>query len=423
MSIDIIKLLNAASVDGYRVNTVKTESYELFFVHERLETVRGTDTCNTQVTVYVDHDGKRGEASFKVYASTTEAEVIASIADAAGKAKKINNEFFTLPDALELSAEIPSNFTDYEPKALAKEMAKAVFSAETYGCGSVNALEVFINKTTSSVQNSNGRSVSETKYSAVVEVIPTWTDGESVELYQCERFSHFDVNDLRSKVEQKMREVRDRGVAQQPKEKLSCRVVLDAKELSHLFSDIVGELDYASVYSHMNSFSVGDSIQKERRGDAISVTMRGAIEGSSASALFDVDGTLMKDTEVIRNGEIVANYGSHRFAQYLGKEPTGQLGCAEVEVGTLTDDELASAPYFRCVSMSGIQLDILSDYIGGEVRLAYYVDGDKVIPMTGISISGKFSEALNSVRFSNVKECAGRYLGPKLASFEGIEIV
>ncbi len=423
MSIDIIKLLNAASVDGYRVNTVKTESYELFFVHERLETVRGTDTCNTQVTVYVDHDGKRGEASFKVYASTTEAEVIASIADAAGKAKKINNEFFTLPDALELSAEIPSNFTDYEPKALAKEMAKAVFSAETYGCGSVNALEVFINKTTSSVQNSNGRSVSETKYSAVVEVIPTWTDGESVELYQCERFSHFDVNDLRSKVEQKMREVRDRGVAQQPKEKLFCRVVLDAKELSHLFSDIVGELDYASVYSHINSFSVDDSIQKERRGDAISVTMRGAIEGSSASALFDVDGTLMKDTEVIRNGEIVANYGSHRFAQYLGKEPTGQLGCAEVEVGTLTDDELASAPYFRCVSMSGIQLDILSDYIGGEVRLAYYVDGDKVIPMTGISISGKLSEALNSVRFSNVKECAGRYLGPKLASFEGIEIV
>ena len=423
MSIDIIKLLNAASVDGYRVNTVKTESYELFFVHERLETVRGTDTCSTQVTVYVDHDGKRGEASFKVYASTTEAEVIASIADAAGKAKKINNEFFTLPDALELSAEIPSNFTDYEPKALAKEMAKAVFSAETYGCGSVNALEVFINKTTSSVQNSNGRSVSETKYSAVVEVIPTWTDGESVELYQCERFSHFDVNDLRSKVEQKMREVRDRGVAQQPKEKLSCRVVLDAKELSHLFSDIVGELDYASVYSHMNSFSVGDSIQKERRGDAISVTMRGAIEGSSASALFDVDGTLMKDTEVIRNGEIVANYGSHRFAQYLGKAPTGQLGCAEVEVGTLTDDELASTPYFRCVSMSGIQLDILSDYIGGEVRLAYYVDGDKVIPMTGISISGKLSEALNSVRFSNVKECAGRYLGPKLASFEGIEIV
>ena len=40
MSIDIIKLLDNASIDGYRVNTVNTESYELFFVHERLETVR-----------------------------------------------------------------------------------------------------------------------------------------------------------------------------------------------------------------------------------------------------------------------------------------------------------------------------------------------------------------------------------------------
>lgn len=423
MSIDIIKLLNNASLDGYRVNTVKTESYELFFVHEKLETVRGTDTCSTQVTVYVDHDGKRGEASFKVYASTTEAEAIASIADAAEKAKRINNEFFTLPDALELCEEIPSNFADYEPKALAREMAKAVFSAEMYGCGSINALEIFINKTTSSVSNSNGRSVSETKYSAVVEVIPTWTDGESVELYQCERFNRFDERELREKVEQKMREVRDRGVAQPPKEKLSCRVVLDAKELSHLFADIAGELDYASVYSHMNSFSVGDSIQKERRGDVISVTMKGAIEGSSASALFDVDGTLMKDTEVIREGEIVANYGAHRFAQYLGKEPTGQLGCLEVKAGTLTDEELTSAPYFRCVSMSGIQLDILSDYIGGEVRLAYYVDGESVTPMTGISISGKLSDALNSIRLSDTCECAGRYLGPKAAAFDGIEIV
>lgn len=423
MSIDIIKLLDNASIDGYRVNTVNTESYELFFVHERLETVRGTDTCSTQVTVYVDHDGKRGEASFKVYASTTEAEAIASIADAAEKAKKINNEFFALPGALELSQEIPSNFTDYEPKALAKEMAKAVFSAENYGHGSVNALEVFINKTTSSVRNSNGRSVSETKYSAVVEVIPTWTDGESVELYQCERFSHFDANDLRSRVEQKMREVRDRGVAEPPKEKLSCKVMLDAKELSHLFFDIAGELDYASVYSHMNSYSVGDSIQKEIRGDAVSVTMKGAIEGSSASALFDLDGTLMKDTEVIKNGEVVSNYGSHRFAQYLGKEPTGQLGCIEVETGTLTSEELAATPYFRCVSMSGLQLDILSDYIGGEVRLAYFVDGDKVVPMTGISISGKLSDALNSIRLSDTRVCDGRYLGPECALLDGIEIV
>jgi PmbA protein len=73
--------------------------------------------------------------------------------------------------------------------------------------------------------------------------------------------------------------------------------------------------------------------------------------------------------------------------------------------------------------MSGLQLDILGDYIGGEVRLAYFVDGDKVVPMTGISISGKLSDALNSIRLSDTRVCDGRYLGPECALLDGIEIV
>ena len=38
--IDIVKLLNEEKgLDGYRINWVRRESYELFFVHESLETV------------------------------------------------------------------------------------------------------------------------------------------------------------------------------------------------------------------------------------------------------------------------------------------------------------------------------------------------------------------------------------------------
>ena len=73
--------------------------------------------------------------------------------------------------------------------------------------------------------------------------------------------------------------------------------------------------------------------------------------------------------------------------------------------------------------MSGLQVDILNDYIGGEVRLAYYFDGEKKIPMTGISISGKLSEALDSIRLSDEAKCAGSYKGPKYALLSGIEII
>ena len=151
--------------------------------------------------------------------------------------------------------------------------------------------------------------------------------------------------------------------------------------------------------------------------------MKGQLKGSTASALFDGDGTTLTDVKVIENGTVIAYFGSDRFAQYLSKSATGSLACYSVECGSLSDSELASAPYFECASMSGLQVDIFNDYIGGEVRLAYYFDGEKKIPVTGISISGKLSVALNSIKFSNETAQSGRYLGPKLALIEGVEIV
>jgi len=424
MRIDIEKLLKENSaISGYKVRSERVESYELFFVHSKLETVRSTDTTGTDVTVYVDHDGKKGDASFKIYASTEEGEARDKIRAAAEKALHVDNEYYTLPGGEVLDGVIESNFADYEPKVLARLIADAVFSSDMYGDGSINALEVFINKHTVSVKNSCGIDKREVKYSAMVEAIPTWNVGESVELYECKRFNSFDAQDIRSEIEEKMREVRDRGSANPPKERLSCKVALGPHELSELFDEIAHNASYSAVYTHSNLFSTGDALQKDPVGDKISVTMKGAIKGSSASALFDSDGVTLVDTEIIKDGVFVGCYGNHRFAQYLKSPSTGNLSCMQVGLGTLTDEELRKEPYFKCVSMSGLQVDACNDYIGGEVRLAYYCDGDTVTPLTGISISGKLSDALRAVRLSSEEACSGRYSGPKLALFDGIAIV
>ena len=50
--INIEKLLaESKSIDAYKINRTRTESYELFFVHSKLETVRATDTESVNVTV------------------------------------------------------------------------------------------------------------------------------------------------------------------------------------------------------------------------------------------------------------------------------------------------------------------------------------------------------------------------------------
>ncbi|MBQ4564027.1 MAG: hypothetical protein IJA58_06060 [Lachnospiraceae bacterium] len=421
----IITLLNEnPCVTDYRLNTVKTESYELFFVHASLETVRSTDTTDRKVTVFVEKDGKLGDATFSVYASYTDEDIRREIASACKKASLAANESYALPENETLVRESDSNFKDYHTADLAAAIAEEVFAADCEEGGSINALEVFLYRDTVSVKNSRGIDKTEIRYHAMVEAIPTWNSTEeSVELYECHNFTEFDAAAVTAEIATRMREVRDRLAAKAPTAKLTCPVVLGAPELSELFTWLAQELNYAGIYNHTAAFKEGDDIQKGAVGDRMTVTMCSAVKGSVRSAAFDADGTALVDTEVIRDGKAVGTFGSARYASYLGKKPTGNLGCLKVETGSISDEELKRAPYFRCASMSGLQLDIYNDYIGGEVRLAYYFDGEREIPLTGISISGKLSDALANMRLSDTATVYKGYFGPAWASFGGIEIV
>lgn len=419
--INILK--NTSGISDWKVNTVRTESTELFFVHKNLETVRSTDTTDIKVTVYVAHDGKLGEATFSVYSSYDENTIAEEVEKAKKKASIIGNQAYSLPENEVGEYVSASNFANYKPHELASLISKACFEADSVEGGSINALEIFVYKDIVSVTNSRGIDKTQTKYRAMVEAIPTFNGDESVELYEQYNFTEFEHNLVVEEIAKKMREVKDRYEAKAPENKLYCPVVLDAPELEQLMGNFVGNLNFSTVYQHSNAFGLGDDIQKEAKGDRFTITMCGAVKGSVRSSAFDGDGITLVDRKIIENGRAVALYGGTRFAQYLNEAATGNLGCLSVECGTLTDEQKTSAPYFRCASMSGLQVDIYNDYIGGEVRLGYYFDGEKEIPVTGISISGKLSVAIANMRLSNEAITCESYNGPKCAIFEGIEIV
>ena len=420
----VINLLkNTNGISDWKVNTVRTESTELFFVHKNLETVRSTDTTDIKVTVYVAHDEKLGEASFSVYSSYDENTIVEEIEKAKKKASIIGNQAYSLPENEVGEYASVSNFANYKPHELASLISKACFEADCIEGGSINALEIFVYKDIVSVTNSRGIDKTQTKYRAMVEAIPTFNGDESVELYEQYNFTEFDHNLVKEEIANKMHEVKDRYEAKAPENKLYCPVVLDAPELEQLMGNFVGNLNFSTVYQHSNAFGLGDDIQKEAKGDRLTITMCGTVKGSVRSSVFDGDGITLVDRKIIENGRAIALYGGTRFAQYLNEVATGNLGCLSVECGTLTDEQKTSAPYFRCASMSGLQVDIYNDYIGGEVRLGYYFDGEKEIPVTGISISGKLSVAIANMRLSNEAITCESYNGPKYAMFEGIEIV
>ena len=419
-----IELLRAnEKVSGYKINIHKKESMELFFVKGKLETVRRTNTCDKEVTVYVDHGEFKGDSQFFVYPSTTQEQLKKLIDEAVEKALLINNQNYELPGAETGEYAVESNFADYDSAELATMISKAVFDANTVENASLNSVEVFINKHTETVLNSKGLQKTQVRYDAMVEAIPTYNgENMSVELYEQYNFGSLDEKALHDEIAEKMAEVKARFEAVKPEYPLSGTVILNKHELASLFFNIASDLNFATVYSHSNLWSKGDAIQKDPQGDVIGITMAGQVEGSTRSSRFDNDGLSLGSVRIVDGGKATAYYGSNRYGQYLGKVPTGELRCLVADAGSASADSFDSGNYLEVVSMSGLQVDFYNDYIGGEVRLAYYHDGENTVPVTGVSISGKLSQVLDKILFSSERAVQGGYFGPTKAALRDMTI-
>ncbi|MBR1868072.1 MAG: hypothetical protein IJ800_05795 [Clostridia bacterium] len=423
--LNIIK--SVEGVDAYKIVEVRTISKELFFVGRKLETIRSTSVVDKSVSVYAKNGDGMGDSTFAVYQSMTDEAIREKTKQAVERAKLIRNKPYSLAEGGEEKYEIESNIKDFDFETLAFKIADAVFKADSYKNGSINALEIFVYQENKRVVNSEGVDKSQTSYRAMIEAIPTWTtEKESVELYEQYNFTDFNADEITAEIDGKMKEVRDREFAVKLAKTGNYVVTLRPQETCELIKELTYGLSYGAVYARANIFKLGDDMQEGSTGDKLGVTMRGKLKGSRYSSAFDGDGVTLKDVRVIDGGKVANYYGDNRFGQYLGKakeEISGSLACVEVDTGSVKYDDIKNTPRVEVVSMSGIQVDIYNDYIGGEIRLAYYHEGDKVTPITGVSMSGRLSEVLKKVRFSDSSVIREEYKGPKFTVFEEMNVI
>lgn len=423
--LNVIKLLkNNKEISDYKVIETSVSSYELFFVLGKLETVRSTNTSSSKVTVYKDHDSFRGNASFTLLVNDTKEEVESKISNAIETASLINNEYYSLPSDESLDVTLDTNFEDYDPKELGAKIYETVEST-CKGKAKFNACEIFINKRSRHIVTNADVDKKEISYDAMIELIPTYDikgNGDSVELYKAITFSFFDEKKLTKTIKQSLKDVTARAKAVKPSKSIVCPIMLRSDEIGEIVMQYASNLSYEALYSKYNLFNKGDKIQKDAKYDKLNVSVCGKLPYSSKSHAFDDDGIDLSKVKVIKDGVAHKNYGSNQFAQYLKKKPTGNLRLIELKKGSYSEKELKAEPYLECVSFSGLQVDLENDYIGGEVRLANYFDGKKIVPLTGISISGKLSEVINTIKLSNKLTYDSNYKGPNLALFEGFKI-
>jgi PmbA protein len=78
--------------------------------------------------------------------------------------------------------------------------------------------------------------------------------------------------------------------------------------------------------------------------------------------------------------------------------------------------------YLEAIYFSNLQVDPLTGYFGGEIRLAILHKDGKEIPVTGCSISGNLVESQKYIKLSNTIQSFDNYIGPDKIFFKNISV-
>ena len=420
----LVELLKGEELFGYKINEIKRETFQLFFVHDKIETVRKGVTADYSVTVYIGHGEFLGDAQFSIYPSSDDEEIKKAIALAKEKALAVNNRPYELVKGGKGEFSSPSFIEGKTLKEVAAEIAEVVFSAKGAEGSALNATEVFVYRNEKRVVNSEGVDKKSVSYSALLETIPTFNlENGSVEIYAQKEFGSLDKAELKNYVADKLKEVEERAYAKKTDLPAKADVMLRGEEICGIMEEYVYQLGYGAVYNRSNAINKGDELQTGEECDRLFVTMKGKEEGCSDSADFDEDGSAFIDRDVIVGGKAVNCFGGNRYAQYLGEENVGNLRIVKLGCGGLEKSALKGKTYLECLQFSGLQVDLYTDYIGGEVRLAVFHDGEKEIPVSGFSISAKLSDVMNTVKLSGKSCKLPGYSGPEFMVLKDFTIL
>ena len=411
-------LKEEAAISSFEILKTHTQSVQLFYVLNKLETNRYTDNDDLSVTIYVEHDDKLGSSTLVLNAADDLSSIKKKIKEAIDTAQKVDNEPFELEKDVDSSTKKVKSIDNRDLSDIALKAADAIIKADHFENGWLNSIEVFAQKKQVELLNSYGVKRSFEKTTLEAEVIPTFKG----EIEEIELYLHFEMMDedyakITQRVEQVLKEAYYRSIAQKC-DSLDVDVLLSGEMRDLIFSSLAGDLNFASKYMKMNHYELNDELVPYD----LNLSVVGCLDGASHSAPFDAHGSLIKDTTIVANGKVVQNWGDIRFGQYLkASHISGNANLVKVDCAS--SDKALAFPYLEIVNFSSPQLEENSGYCGGEVRLGLlHKSQDEIIPLTSFSISCNIYEAIKDALYSKEQETDECYCGPKYLRLKNVKI-
>lgn len=414
----LVKILNEMEeVSDYRIIEKSEKSHQAFYVLGKLETKRIVDTTEYHVTIYKTYDIYSGSSSFVISHQLSKKEIIQKVEEALFAASLVKNKAYHL-----VSGEKKKRFSDKPfqetPEECITKIAHIFHHASTEHA-KFNALEIFINQERTHLVTSQKVDLVKTNYHLEVEAIPSYDGENKVELYKFYRYITLDDEQIRQDAQDAIQDVTVRYFAKKIEAIPQTDIILKGNDVSEFFYNAIADYSYSSVYNGNTDKRIGDKIQDENATTKLNIYFN---KSTKANA-FDMDGVYIAKHQIVENGTLVNFYGSNQMAQYLDMTPSGVADELEVQSGKQEYATLAQGRYLEIIALSGIQIDVYNDYIGGEIRLAVYHHDHAVIPISGMSFSGSFKECLNHLELSKEQIKISGYKGPKYIKLKQLTVI
>lgn len=418
----IDRLKTNTQVSDWTISCTTTKKHEAYYVLQKLEIERLVETTEIVVNCFSRRvvEGKEviGNAEFTITHSLSNEEIDKLINEAIFSAQLIANPNYELCNDL---TEVSTNeeLLTTNPVLMLANIAKEFFSKTSPNC-KFNSLELFYIVSSFEFINSLGVHKKCMQNRIEIEAIPSF-DGEhqKVELYRYYRYRDLDMNKIANDALLALKDCEMRNAAREFKSVKKIDVVLRKQEIEQLLWALIDDCTFASLYSHSNLFAIGDDICKGALKDKFTISLLPLSKG----LVFDSEGIALHPMNIIENNILKLNYGGLQYAYYLNQKPTGNFSKIKLSEGTSLETKIKASPYLEISDLSGIQIDVYANYIGGEVRLGDYFDGEKHIAVSGFSFSGDLKEVLKSIEFSKTTTNEYTYEGPEFIRLKNLNLV
>ncbi len=426
----LIKLLEQNQmVDEYKIISMDTQSTELFFIKDELQMNRGKTVNHIAVLVYKNFElnGKKfkGSSRVKIEPTMSEAEIEEKINQGALSAAFVKNEYYELADPTD---EQPTNgksiFSAGDPVEHMCNLIQSIYDEDRQNGAWINSCEFFLDINQVRIVNSKGVDVSFKSFRGEIELITeSENEQESIELFNVLHFSDFDANWIKETIKNELHLAQLRANAVHLPMLKDIPVILTGTPVGEFFDFYLGHVSATMIYQQISTVKLGDLIQGEDiKGDKISLSVTPYLKNSIFSAAYDQEGILLKETELIDQGKVVALYARKRYADYLKIKPTGEIGNLVVAGGSKTADEILSQPHLLVYKFSNFQMNNITGDFGGEIRLGVYFDGKNHMPVTLGSISANVHQVQKEMYLSKETLQNEKYLVPKYLELKDVAI-